>query len=441
MMEDIVPSTVRSAISGLPATIPLYYEDSYLCKFDSNVLKIFSFEDKKYVVLERTCFFPEGGGQLGDVGFLSSLSGRLKVVDTQAVNDVIVHVAVPLNGEVKEGEPVHGSIDWKVRYERMKNHTGSHVVFSSARKVLGVEGLMYMGVQIGGDKSRIDISYGKPISSDELAEMERLSNKICLENRKVKTFFTTREEAEHTYGKMLGVTEVTPSGRVRVVEIEGWDAALCCGTHVTSTAELGLIKILNRFRLQKGVERIEFSAGEYAYKQYEKAMQTLSELAQILRVPTENIVNRVSLLLTEKNILKEEIEKIKNQLVEANAAELLKQATTVGGFRFLSQEVKGVEVQELKRISTTLTEKDEWIVVILGSKAEDKVFMVGAAGQKAVERGINMYDLMKDVAKTIGGGGGTAKIAQAGGKNVMMFDHALQQYTKTVLTKLRSFLE
>jgi alanyl-tRNA synthetase len=359
-------------------------------------------------------------------------------VDTQAVNDVIIHVTVPDAGDVKEGELVHGSIDWSLRYERMKNHTGSHVVFSSARKVLDVEELMYMGVQIGENKSRIDISYGVPISSNELVEIERLSNRICFENRRVKTFFTTRDEAERTYGKMLGVTEVTPSGRVRVVEIEGWDVALCCGTHIASTAELGLIKILNRFRLQKGVERIEFSVGEYAYRQYEKAMRTLEELAHTLRVPTENVVSHVKLILKEKTLLKEEIEKVKNSLVEVWATQLLREAKNFGEFKFLSKEVKDVEVQDLKRIATTLTEKDPWFIVILGSKAEDKVFVVGAAGQKAVERGINMYDSMKDAAKIIGGGGGTAKIAQAGGKNVKMFDQALIQYTKTVLSKLKS---
>jgi alanyl-tRNA synthetase len=440
-MEGMIPDTISFAVSGLPATISLYYEDSYIREFDSKALKICNFEGKSYVVLERTCFFPEGGGQLGDIGFLTGSNGRLKVMDTQAVNDIIVHIAVPVNGEVKEGENVHGSIDWKVRYDRMKNHTGSHVVFSSARKVLGVEGLMYMGVQIGENKSRIDISYGKPISSDELAEIERLSNKICLENRKVKTFFTTREEAERTYGKMLGVTEVTPSGRVRVVEIEEWDVALCCGTHIASTSELGLIKILNRFRLQKGVERIEFSAGEYAYKHYEKAMQTLNQLAHILRVPTENVVNHVNFILREKDLLKEEIEKVKNSLVEAQAAELLRETKTFGKFRFLSKEMKDVEIQNLKRIATSLTEKDAWLVIILGSRAEDKVFMVGAAGQKAVEMGVDMYDSIKDSAKIIGGGGGTAKIAQAGGKNVKMFDQALTQYTEAVSSKLRSLLE
>ncbi len=297
MNEQSIPDKIIDEISDMPRTVPLYYEDSYMREFNSEALRIFSYNGKVYVILKETCFFPEGGGQPGDVGFLQFPKGQLKVVDTQAVGEVIVHVAIPVSGSYAEGEQVHGTIDWKIRYDRMKHHTGSHLVFSSIKRVLGLEELMYMGVEVGDKKGRIDVSYGKPISPSQLMEIESLSNKVCFENRKVKSWFTTREEAERTYGKSLGVTEVTPSGRVRVVEVEGWDVALCCGTHVKSTAEVGLIKILDRFRLQKGVERIEFSAGEYAYKHYEWAMRTLNELSRILRAQTQNIVHEINLLL------------------------------------------------------------------------------------------------------------------------------------------------
>lgn len=441
MNEQSIPDKIIDEISDLPRTVPLYYEDSYMREFNSEALRIFNYNGKVYVILKETCFFPEGGGQSGDVGFLQFPKGQLKVVDTQAVGEVIVHVTVPVSGSYAEGEQVHGTIDWKIRYDRMKHHTGSHLIFSSIKRVLGLEELMYMGVEVGEKKGRIDVSYGKPISPSQLMEIESLSNKVCFENRKVKSWFTTREEAERTYGKSLGVTEVTPSGRVRVVEVEGWDVALCCGTHVKSTAEVGLIKILDRFRLQKGVERIEFSAGEYAYKHYEWAMRTLNELSRILRAPTQNIVHEINLLLDEKRLLKEKMEKIKNRLIDAEANELLKQAKSFGEFKFLSKEIEDVEARDLKKMATILTSKDPWLIVILGSKAEDKAFMIGAAGQKAVEKGINMHDLMKEAAKILGGGGGTAKIAQAGGRNVEMFNQALHKYTQAVLSKLKNIMK
>ena len=440
-MEVKVPPEVEDEIIGLSRTTPLYYEDSYLCGFEARVLKVAGFRGDRYVVLERTCFFPEGGGQLGDVGLLVGPEGRLKVVDTQAVDDVIVHIAVPVSWEVKEGEAVRGSVDWDIRYDRMRHHTGSHVLFSSIKRVLGLEELMYMGVQIKEDVSRIDISYGKPISPGQLREIERLSNKVCLENRRVKIWSTTRDEAERTYGKRLGLTEVTPSGTVRVVEVEGWDVALCCGTHVSSTAEIGLIKVLDRFRLQKGVERIEFTAGERAYKYYDDSMETLSALAQLLRSSTREVVSRVGLLIEERDRLKEELEKVKNQLVEAKATELLGQGEAFGEFRLLVKELPEVGAQGLKRMASTLVKREPYLVVILGSAVE-KACIIGAAGQKAVEKGINMAETIREAARVIkGGGGGTAKIAQAGGRETSQLEKALHQYAEEVSRRLRALLQ
>jgi alanyl-tRNA synthetase len=432
-VEAKVPFDVEGEIVGLPRTTPLYYEDPYLRESEARVLKVVSFGGNCYVVLERTCFFPEGGGQLGDAGFLTSLSGKLKVVDTQAVEDLIVHIAIPVSGEIKRGETVHGSIDWNVRYNRMKHHTGSHVLFSAIRGVLGLEELMYMGVQIEEEKSRIDISYGKPISASQLREMERLSNRVCLENRRIKTWYTTREEAERIYGKRLGITEVTPSGMVRVVEVENWDVALCCGTHVGSTAEIGLIKILERLRLQKGVERIEFTAGEHAYKHYDNAMETLTSLAQTLQSSTRDVLSRVGLLLNERDFLKEELEKLKSLQIEAQAMELLNEAEAIGEFKLLVKNLPEVDAQALKRMAAALINKDPYIVVVFGGSVADKACILGAAGQKAVDKGINMAEMIGEAAKVIqGGGGGTAKIAQAGGRDTRQLGQALKQCSDKV---------
>jgi len=345
-----------------------------------------------------------------------------------------LHIASATGVDVEEGQTVHGIIDWYQRYNRMKHHTASHVLFSSIRKVLGLEKLVYKGVEIGDEKARIDISLGKSISHSQIMEIERLSNKVCLENRMVKSWFTTREEVESTYGKELGITEVTPSGIVRVVEVKGWDVALCCGTHVNCTAEIGLIKVLGRFRLQKGVERIEFAAGEHAYKHYEKAMQILSDLAQMLGTSTGKLMEHVNLLLSEKEVLKDEIEKTRSQLVKSNVIELMRQAETFGRFRFLRREMKDVDVQSLKSIATTLANMDAWLIAILGSRTIDKAFIVGAAGSKAVESGFDMRDITGEAAKILGGGGGTARVAQAGGRNVRLFEDALSICSQKVLT-------
>ncbi|MFB0557905.1 MAG: DHHA1 domain-containing protein, partial [Candidatus Bathyarchaeia archaeon] len=364
-------------------------------------------------------------------------ASSFKVVDTQEVDDVAIHIVEDEDLGLKEGTPVHGIIDWDVRYERMKQHTASHLIFSSARRALGLEELMYMGVQIREDTSRIDISHGKTISSIQIREIERLSNRVCFENKKVNSFYMTRAEAEESYGKRLGLTEITPSGRVRVVEVEDWDVALCSGTHVRSTAEIGLINVLDRFRLKKGVERIEFTAGKEAYKRHDEAILTLTNVAQILKTSTTEVPARVKHLQEERDRLKEDLGRAMEKLVEFQTLQLTKEAEPLGEFIIVKNKLQNVDAQSLKRIASTLVERDPHLIAILGSDFGNNAVLIGAAGDMAVEKGVNMADIISEAAQVIrGGGGGNARIAQAGGKDPDSLEKALQFSLKKVLGRL-----
>ena len=171
-MEREIPPAVIDGLSGLPDTVYLYHENPYSKEFEAEVLKVLEYNDVSYIVLNRTCFYPEGGGQPGDVGSLIFPSGQVTVVDTQTIGNVVVHIA-DKGLRVNEGEKLTGRINWEIRYERMKQHTASHVLFASTRKVLLLDSLMYMGVQIGEDSSRIDVNYGRPITHDDVKEIER----------------------------------------------------------------------------------------------------------------------------------------------------------------------------------------------------------------------------------------------------------------------------
>jgi len=438
-MEIEIPTTVKNDVLGLPKTTPRYYEDPYLRVFEAEVLKVVNYEDFSYVVLDRTCFFPEGGGQPGDAGYLLGSSGGSKVVDTRAVDDVIVHISIQNGDGMREGDSVRGCIDWDLRYERMKQHTGSHILFSAIKRVLGLDRLMYMGVEIKEDASRIDISYGKAIPRSKLLEIERLSNEVCLENREVKTWFTTRDEAERIYGEQLGITETTPSGLVRVVEVEDWDVALCSGTHVRSTNEIGLIHILDRFRLKKGVERIEFTAGKHAYQRYSEALETLTDTAQILKASTAEVPVRVDRLLREREDLKRGLRTAREQLVEVLTLQLLDEVEALGEFRLLKKKLSTVDAQTLKWIASSLVEKDPYLVAVLGSDAGNKAFLVGAAGDEAVKKGIDMAEMIEVAAQVIqGGGGGNTRLSQAGGKAPDRLEEALCLYANEVSARLRA---
>lgn len=439
-ITDNIPRKIKNDILNLPKTILIYYEDPYLKNFNATILKHVNLEDISYIVLDRTCFFPEGGGQLGDTGYLEGSFGKLNVVDTQAIDDIVIHIAVKNNKVVTEGESVFGRINWNIRYERMKHHTASHLIFSAIKKVLYLEDLMYMGIQIKEDASRIDINYSKSIQWDEIMEIERLSNNVCFENRKVKIWYTNRDEAERIYDKRLGMTEITPSGIVRIIEVDDWDVALCSGTHVKSTAEIGLISITDRLKLKKGVERIEFTAGKHAYLRYNEAIKKLTELAQTLRTSTTDVPIRVNNLLRERNELKKELNKVKEQLVEFQVFKLHNQSKALGEFRILKKRLIDVDAQSLKRIASKLIEKDPFLIVILGSNIGNTVFLVGAAGVNAVRKGINMAEIIRKPAMIIkGGGGGNQRLAQAGGRIPGKLEESLCLFTREVSLKVNEF--
>ena len=441
-LETEIPITVKNEILGLPKTHPMYYEDPYLNEFEAWVVKVINLEGFRCIILDRTCFFPEGGGQLGDVGYIQFSSGELKVVDTRAEGDVIVHISSENVEEIKEGDAVRGILDWDTRYERMKQHTASHVLFSAIKRVLDLESLMYMGVEIREDTSRIDISHGEAISKDRLREIERISNEVCLKNRKVKTWATTREEAERIYGAQLGITETTPSGTVRVVEVEDWDAALCSGTHVGSTREMGLIHILDRFRLKKGVERIEFTAGKGAYQRYGEAMETLTQVAEMLNASISDVPDRIGRLVQSRENLKKDLRKAREQLAESQILQLLDQAEAIGAFRLVHKKLSDVDARTLKWIASSIVEKNPQAIAILGSVAGSRVFLIGTAGDEAVKRGVDMAEMMREAAQVIeGGGGGSPRLAQAGGNAPSKLDEAFDLITAKISAKLRELDE
>jgi len=432
LAENVVPEAVAQEVQKLPKTKPLYHDKPYQVRFKSNVLRAIEFETKIFLVLEETCFFPEGGGQPGDKGSIILEPQKFTVTDTQSVGEVTVHVLDGPKGVLNEGQNIEGEIDWVRRYAHMKQHTGSHLVFSSIRRVLGLKKLQYMGVQLGSDRSHIDISYGEAIEYERMHEIEKLANQICMKNIPVKISWSSREEAERAYGDRLGITDVTPYGNVRVVEVEDCDVALCCGTHVKSTAECTPIKMLGRERLQKGVERVEFTVGQDAYIIYDKSMSMLEQIAKLLQVPTSEIYRKISFLTSERESLRDEIRDLKIRLAESEALEILKKAEAVGDVKIVVKSLPSLPVDGLKRIASTMTRHDSSAIVILAG-TDEQGYLVGAAGQTALNRGVDMGSILKEIAQHFGGrGGGAAKIAQAGGIPLEHIQQALEKGIQTI---------
>ena len=440
MVENVVSDVVVQEVQKLPRTKSLYHEDPYQVRFKSNTLKAIELESRIFLVLEKTCFFPEGGGQPGDEGSIFVGQEKFRVLDTQSVDEVTVHVLDGPKGVLTEGKDVEGEVDWVRRYANMKQHTGSHIVFSSIRQVLGLKKLQYMGVQLGSDRSHIDISYGEAVEYEQLHGIEKLANQICMKNIPVRISWSTRQRAESLYGDRLGITDVTPYGDVRVVEIEDCDVALCCGTHVKSTAECTPIKILGRFRLQKGVERVEFTVGQEAYIIYDKSMSTLEQVAKLLQVPTSEVYRKISTLISERERFQDEIRDLKMRLAESEALEMLKNAELMEEMKIVVKMLPELPVESLKRMASVITRSDPFAIVMLAG-GQEQGYLVGAAGQTALDRGIDMGRIVKGIVERLGGrGGGAAKIAQAGGIPADRIQQALDEGVQTIDAVLKQKL-
>jgi len=238
----------------------LYLENAYLRDFEAKILKKVKMDDKEGIVLDATAFYPVGGGQPADVGVIVGRNGEAKVVNVQSRKGVVFHFVDKITGELGEGETVKGKIDWKRRYQLMKNHTAAHLISEAVRRVVG-NPIAVVGSAIEIEKARLDLAYEKSIRP-LFPEIEKLANQVVEENRPVIISFMPREEAEDYVARFhenLGM--LPPSIKtVRVVEIKDWHACACGGTHVNTTGEIGSIKLLRRSSKGKGVERIEFAA-------------------------------------------------------------------------------------------------------------------------------------------------------------------------------------
>lgn len=252
------PSFLPS-LPDLPATRLLYYEDAYVKIFDAQILFVTRVDGKTVIVLDRTAFYPTGGGQPCDTGVVKCEGGMAKVVDVQMRRGVVLHFAEETVGAVREGA-AGGVVNWSRRYALMRNHTASHLLAAVVRRAVG-KPLEIVGSGIDVDKARLDFAFDGSLR-DYFQRIEEISDTAVKADRPVSVKTMARDVAEKyvaEYGESLK-TLPPQVQQVRVVEVEGWHACACGGIHVKSTGELGEIRLLGRVSKGRGVERLEFAA-------------------------------------------------------------------------------------------------------------------------------------------------------------------------------------
>jgi len=428
--EVEVTKELEAMVSDLPETRMLYYEDPYLPEFQARVLRVLN---NQHVVLEKTAFYPEGGGQPADRGYLKFNGTRSEVVDVQKIGNVIVHT---IKGRVpREEDTVWGSIDWERRNSLMKHHTATHLLMGAARRVLG-EHVWQAGAQKDVDKSRLDVSHFRRLTLEETHEIERLANQAVIRNLPVVTSWMPRQQAEKQYGFRLYQGGVVPGREIRVVETRDWEVEACGGTHLKNTGEIGFIKIVHTERIQDGVERIVFSAGLPALKAVQENEGTLWRVSEALNVPLEKVEKTADRLIEDWKEARREKDRLLKEIAKFKAKEYLSTAKEIRELKVVTQVVREVDVDRLIKTASELVKMEPRMVAVLCG-VNRTVRIVVMAGKEAVKRGINARNVADATASILGGGGsGRPDFAQGGGTLIKKVPEALQKAEEVINEQL-----
>ncbi|WP_423793274.1 alanine--tRNA ligase [Methanocaldococcus indicus] len=376
----------------------LFYKYPKEKQFKAKILKIID----NYIVLDKTLFYPEGGGQKPDTGFLIKDNKKYRVVDVQKSGKSVLHKVEDID-DLKEGDEVEGVIDWERRESLMRHHTSVHIILASLREVLGKH-IWQAGSDVDVDKARLDITHYKRISREELKKIEKIANKIVLSNYKIESVFMDRNEAEEKFGFRIYQGGVVPGDILRIVMIKDnnnniIDVQACGGTHCQNTGEVGFIKILKTERIQDGVERVIFSSGLKSLEYIQELEDKINKASEILRVNPEEIDKGVEKLYDEYKQLRKKVEELEKKVGELKKYELMNKFEKIGEYEILVEKVN-LNPNEMLSLVDNLA-LDNKIVILIN----ENNFIV-------CKRGDNVKIDMNELIKIIGKGGGKDYLAK-----------------------------
>jgi alanyl-tRNA synthetase len=372
--------------------------------------------DEVEVVLDRTPFYGEVGGQVGDIGWISKDGARLQVTDSvHPIPDITAHKCKVVEGNISPGDSVKAEVDAERRQRIMANHTATHILQSALREVLGAH-VAQSGSLVAPDRLRFDFNHYEAVSPEDLKEIERLANKRIRQNTSVAVAEMPLQEARDKgatalFGEKYGDT-------VRVVQLDDYSMELCGGTHLKAAGEIGEFKLISEGSIAAGVRRVEALTGEAAYL-YERQMEEeLLDAASLLRVKPTEVAGRIESLLQQNRDLEREIAQLQQERARSQIGSLLDQVEMVDGVKVLAASLENVDRNGLRSMMDDLKAKIGSGVVVLGAAIDDKAaFIAGVTDDLIKEKGLKAGDIIREVAKVAGGsGGGRPDMAQAGGR-------------------------
>lgn len=392
---------------------------------------------KALVILNKTPFYGEGGGQVGDTGIIESETGKLIVTDTKKTGDeVYYHFVECESGEFFVGDKVIAKIDTERRNKIIRNHSVIHLLNQALKEVLGNH-ITQAGSYCGEDRMRFDFTHYEAISPENLSIIEQKVNKAIYDALEVRTIVTSLEESKKLGA--IGVFEDKYKDIVRVVDMGGWSIELCGGTHVKNTSEILMFKITSESSVASGVRRIEGLAGLGVYDLLNSYIKKENEIVSILKVQKDRIEEKIVSMIENEKELKSRIEEFKSAVENGILESLYTNIDNSTGAKILVARLNDVDGASLKNIADKfISDSAENSVMLLASVNEGKILFASSVTKDLVQKGLKAGEIVKFAATETGGnGGGRPDFAQAGGKDVSKLEETLEKVDNFIKSKLQ----
>jgi len=392
--------------------------------------EVLSANETGEIILDRTPFYSEAGGQIGDSGVFDGDNVLAEVEDCYSViNGYSLHKVKVEQGELRVGDAINARVDAERRRRIKANHTGTHLLHAALREVLGPH-VKQAGSLVTPDRLRFDFTHYAPLSEDEIAEIEKLVNGEVLHNHSVETQIKPLEEALQS-GAMALFGEKYASD-VRVVSVPGFSTELCGGTHVSATGDIGPMKIISDSSIAAGVRRIEALTADAAIARFQTDEHVVTGLLERFKVPLRDIPAQIDKLLDQVRRYEREIEQLKLKMAQSESASAADNAREISGIRVVARRVANLDANGMRQLADSLSQKLKSGVVVLGQANDGKASLVARVTDDLTSR-LNAGQIVKEISALVGGkGGGRADMATGGGNDPDKLEAALEASYETV---------
>lgn len=392
--------------------------------------------DKVILLLDKTPFYGESGGQVGDKGTIKSETSSIEITECKKGNSSkVLHYGKVINGEIQQGQRIKAKVDKELRMNTARNHTTTHILHKALRETLG-EHVEQAGSLVTSERLRFDFKHFTGMTEEEIKSVENRVNEIILQSLPVDVVETTTDEAKKMgamalFGEKYGK-------KVRVVQVGDFSIELCGGTHLSNSSQAGLFKIVSESGVAAGTRRIEAVTGAKTLEYYNNQESLLIESAQLLKSAPTDLPAKVEGLLKDMKTQEKEIQQLKSKMTGNIVDELLNTREEIGGIPTIIVRQDELDMDGLRKLGDQLKNKLGSGLIILATGKKGKVNFVVMATKDILQKGIHAGKLIGQIAKIAGGGGGGREdMAQAGGKDIDKLPEALQRAREFILQQVQ----